>query len=174
MFSQATFKTSPCIRTTLALALSCNSNPFGALHSLLGTLYALWFSLFLQPPWWNKKCNGSFYYKTQKSNTSSGETNSKSSIPEPRKTLERKEWMNALKRTLDTILQSMVWLWYISQFFTVVTCLRSMSTTSLEILEASFFNCSILASVSCSSLFTFAPESPLVCFFFAEVKFSHQ
>lgn len=58
MFSQATFKTSPCIRTTLALALSCNSNPFGALHSLLGTLYALWFSLFLQPPWWNKKCNG--------------------------------------------------------------------------------------------------------------------
>lgn len=46
----------------------------------------------------------------------------------------------------------------------MVTCFRSISTTSLEILEASFFNCSILALVSCSSLFTFAPESPLVCF----------
>lgn len=52
----------------------------------------------------------------------------------------------------------------IYQFFTVVTCFRSISTTSLEILVASFFNCSILASVSCSNLFTFAPESPLVCF----------
>lgn len=50
---------SPCIRTALALALSCKSNPFGALHSLLGTLYALWFSLFLQPLWWKKiKSNG--------------------------------------------------------------------------------------------------------------------
>ena len=106
---------SPCIRTALALALSCKSNPFGALHSLLGTLYALWFSLFLQPLWWKKKNPmGSFYYKTQKSYKSSRETNSKSSIPEPKKTFERNEWMNALKRTLDTILQSMVWLWYIS------------------------------------------------------------
>jgi len=49
-----------------------------------------------------------------------------------------------------------------AQFFTVVTCLRSIWMTSGEMLAACWLSCSIFAAVSCSRRLTFAPESPLL------------
>lgn len=50
-----------------------------------------------------------------------------------------------------------------AQFFTVVTCLRSIWMTSGEMFAACWLSCSIFAAVSCSRRLTFAPESPLLC-----------
>ena len=50
-----------------------------------------------------------------------------------------------------------------AQFFTVVTCLRSIWMTSGEMLAACWLSCSIFAAVSSSRRLTFAPESPLLC-----------
>lgn len=106
----------------------------------------------------------SMFWRDEYNNSS--KTQNPTSIAEIRNPQETNEPIHLKKKALHTILQSngfLVMYIYMPQFFTVVTCFRSISTTSLEILEASFFNCSILALVSCSSLFTFAPESPLVC-----------